>query len=51
MTAPLQPKLIGAIISIWYRGEEITKTCDKLVQSMPTRIRQVTKNKGSHINY
>ena len=32
------------------RGE-ITKTCENLVESMTTRIRQVIKNKGSHINY
>jgi len=29
-------KLIGATISIWYRGGEITKMCEKLVESMPT---------------
>jgi len=40
-----------AIISIWYKGEEITKMCEKLVKSMPKQVRQVIKSKGSHINY
>jgi len=40
-------KLIEDIITIWYRKEEITKTCEKLGKSMPTWIRQVIKNEGS----
>ena len=43
-------KLIEATVSVWYRDQEIKNMCEKLVISMPERIRQVTKSKGGHIN-
>ena len=44
-------QLIEAIISIWFRDDEIVKTCQKLIESIPERISQVIKNRGGHISY
>ena len=44
-------KLIEATVSVRYRDQEIKNMCEKLVISMPERIRQVIKSKGGHINY
>ena len=44
-------KLIEAIIQLWYRDEQIQSDCNKLVDSMPKRIRDVIKRKGGHIMY
>ena len=38
-------KLIEAIISVWYHDEEIAKSCQKLVSSMPKQVKEVLKNK------
>ena len=38
-------KLIEAIISVWYHNDEIAKSCQKLVSSMPKRVKEVLKKK------
>ena len=38
-------KLVEAIISVWYHDEKTTKNCQKLVSSMPKRVKKVLKNK------
>ena len=38
-------KLIEAIILVWYHDDEIAKSCQKLVNSMPKRMKEVSKNK------
>ena len=44
-------RLIEAVIAIWFHDEEIAKSCQNLVCSMPKRVKQVLKNKGGHISY
>lgn len=44
-------KLIEAIIDVWYRDQEIAQNCQKLVESMPKRVKELIKNRGGHISY
>ena len=44
-------KLIEAVILVWYHNDKIAKSCQKLVSSMPKRVKKVLKNKGGHISY
>ena len=46
-----QTNLIGAIIDVWYRDQEIAQTCEKLVKLMPKRIKELITNRGGHISY
>ena len=41
-------KLIEAIIQVCYRDTQIKKNCQKLIESMPNRLKKVLKNKGGH---
>ena len=42
-------KLIEAIISVWYHDDKIAKGCQKLISSMPKRVKKVLKNKEGYI--
>lgn len=44
-------KLICAVIQVWFHDEEVRNMCQKLVESMPSRITEVIKAKGGHISY
>lgn len=44
-------KLIRAILDIWNGDPSIAETCKSLVNSMPSRVDQVIKARGGHINY
>ena len=46
-----QTNLIGAVIDVWYRNQEIAQTCEKLVRSMPKRVKELITNRGGHISY
>jgi len=46
-----KPKMIEAVIQIWFHDEEIKAMCRNLVLSMPTRIQSVIAAKGGHIKY
>ena len=38
-------KLIEAIIQLWYRDTQIKENCQKLVESLTNRVKEVLKNK------
>ena len=42
-------KLIEAIVLVWYHDDKIAKSCQKLVSSMPKRVKKVLKNKKGNI--
>lgn len=44
-------KLIEAVIGIWFRDQQITESCQKLIYSMPKRVQDVIKAKGGHTSY
>lgn len=44
-------KLIEAVIHTWFRDQQISENCKKLVDSMPKRVEEVIKAKGGHISY
>lgn len=44
-------KMIEAVIQVWYRDERISENCQKLVESMPKRVKAVIEAKGGHISY
>ena len=46
-----QMKLINAIIDVWYHDQKITQNCEKLVESMPKRVKKLITNRGGHISY
>ena len=46
-----QTKLIYAVIDMWYRDQEIAQNCEKLVKSMPKRVKELITNKSGHISY
>ena len=43
-------KLIDAIIDVWYCNLEINQNCEKLVESMPTRIMELITDRGGRIS-
>ena len=44
-------KLIFAIIRAWYHNDEVIKMCSTLLDSMPKRVKMLTKAKDGHISY
>lgn len=44
-------QLIESLLQIWQNDEGIKNVCQNLINSMPTRIREVIKRKGMHIKY
>ena len=44
-------KLIEAVIQTWFHDIEIEAICEKLIHSMPKRVKLVIKAKGGHIKY
>ena len=44
-------KLKQVVIDIWFNNEKIQEYCKTLVDSMPSRIKQLIENNGGHINY
>lgn len=44
-------KMIEAVIQVWYRDERISDNCQKLIESMPKRVKAVIAAKGGHISY
>ena len=46
-----QMKLINAIIDVWYHNQKVTQNCEKLVESMPKRVKKLITNRGGHISY
>lgn len=47
----VKEKLICAVIQVWYHDPEIQAMCQKLVDSMPTRVAMLLKAKGGHTKY
>ena len=46
-----KPKLIRAVLDVWNHDESIVRSCEKLVESMPNRVKALIKAKGGHIHY
>lgn len=44
-------KLIEAVIQVWFRDQQISEICQKLIDSMPERVEKVLNAKGGHISY
>ena len=44
-------KLVEAIIRVWYRDPKIQESCQALMNSMPKRVNELIKVRGSHIMY
>ena len=44
-------KLIEAIIDCWYRDPQIQENCQKLIDSMPKRVKSVPTGCGGRIRY
>ena len=44
-------KLTQVVIDIWFNNTNIPQYCKTLVDSMPSRVQQLIKNNGGHINY
>ena len=45
------PKLMEAIIEIWYHDGEIVEKCKRLVKSMPNRVNDLLNARAGHIKY
>jgi len=41
-------KLIEAITQVWYEDPKIKENCKRLAESKPSRVKEVSKNKGGH---
>ncbi|CAG9832697.1 unnamed protein product [Diabrotica balteata] len=44
-------KMIEAAIQVWYRDERISDNCQKLIESMPKRVKAIIAAKRRHISY
>ena len=44
-------KLKQVVIDIWFSNVKIQQYCRTLVDSMPSRVQQIIRNNGGHINY
>lgn len=43
--------MLSLLIKVWFHKDELEKTCQKLVESMPKLCQEMERNKGGHINY
>lgn len=44
-------ELISKLIKVWFHDDDIKKSCKSLIESMPTRINALIKNRGQHTKY
>lgn len=51
MNCTTKEMMITSLLKIWYKDDEVKLMCQKLVKSMPKRVKQVIKAKGGHISY
>ena len=43
--------MIAALIKAWFHDETLIKTCDKIFNTMPDRVKAVFASKGGHTKY
>lgn len=50
-TIKTKKEMITALIQAWFRDESVADTCNKLINTMPDRVRAVIAAKGGHTMY